>query len=109
MCMSFTTRRRRVSLLGGVLLLTLLCSGAVAEPLLPAIDIGSQAVPDSGAASPPAGGAQNAQPAAGPAQPAAQPLGDWPGASNATPTLFDGSAAAGSFHPQNSQLQRMQS
>ena len=95
MCMSFTTRRRRVSLLGGVLLLTLLCSGAVAEPLLPAIDIGSQAVPDSGAASPPAGGAQNAQPAAGPAQPAAQPLGDWPGASNATPTLFDGSAAAG--------------
>ncbi len=95
MSKSITTRRRRVSLLGGVSLLTLLCSGAVAEPLLPAIDIGGQQTPDSGAASPPAQGAQNAQPAAGPAQPAAQPLGDWPGASNATPTLFDGSAAAG--------------
>ncbi len=92
---SVTTRRSRVSLLGGVSLLTLLCSGAVAEPLLPAIDIGGQQTPDSGAANPPAQGAPSAQPAAGAAQPTAQPLGDWPGASNATPTLFDGSAAAG--------------
>ncbi len=64
-----TMRRKRVSLLGGVSLLTLLCSGAVAEPLLPAIDIGSQAAP--------------------------APLGDWPGASTTTPPLMDGSAAAG--------------
>ena len=95
MSKSITTRRRRVCLLGGVSLLTLLCSGAAAEPLLPAIDIGGQQTPDSGASSPPPRSAQNAQPAAGPAQPAPQPLGDWPGASNATPTLFDGSAAAG--------------
>ena len=95
MSKSITTRRRRVSLLGGVSLLTLLCSGAAAEPLLPAIDIGSQAAPDSGAASPPPQGTRSAQPAAGPAQPAAQPLGDWPGASTTTPPLMDGSAAAG--------------
>ncbi len=87
-------QRTRVSLLGGVSLLTLLCSSAVAEPLLPATDIGSQATPDSGAPSPPPTlPAPSARPAA--SAPGAAPLGDWPGASTTEPPLMDGSAAAG--------------
>lgn len=49
MSKSVMTRRARVSLLGGVSLLTLLCSGAVAQekPPLPAIDIGGQQASDA--------------------------------------------------------------
>ncbi len=47
------SRRLRGSLSGGVSLLALLCSSALAAPPLPAIDIGGQQAPDSGKPSPP--------------------------------------------------------